>query len=438
MNAESVKPNSILIKNGMLLTMNPEREILSADILIEDDRISQIGRIETQATTIIDATDKLVMPGFVQTHTHLCQTLFRNQADDLSLLDWLQQKIWPMEAAHTEQSITLSANLGIAELFRCGTTTIMDMGTVHHTDAIFTAAEKTGIRAIIGKALMDAGNGIPVSLSESTRDALDEVNRLIKDWHGVANGRLQFALTPRFLISCSNELMLELKILSFENNLIVHSHASESVYETKIINEITGTGNIEAFCDLGLTGPRLCLAHCIWISDDEMELLARTGTKVMHCPSANMKLASGIAHVPEMLEKGIAVSLGADGAPCNNNMDIFMEMRLAAFIQKVRLQDPKALPAQKVVEMATIDGAKVVGLEKEIGSLEVGKKADIILLNLNTIHTQPVTNPYAQLVYSARPENVQTVIVDGKVVMKDRELLTVDEGEVLRKVTKMS
>jgi len=426
------KPDAICIKNGTLVTMNPARDILQGDLLIEGDRITQLGICDVKAGTEIDARDKIILPGFIQTHTHLCQTLFRNQADDLSLMDWLRQRIWPLEAAHDEDSITISAQLGIAELFKCGTTTILDMGTVHLTDFIFEVAQATGIRAIIGKALMDAGADVPAKLIESGQAAMQEVQNLIRDWHGAENGRLQYALTPRFLLSCSKELLYDVKALSQEKKLLIHTHAAESREEIKLIARQTGAGNIEYFCDIGLTGPNLCLAHCIWITEDEMNLLQRTETKVLHCPSANLKLASGIAMVPEMLAKGITVSLGADGAPCNNNLDIFTEMRLAALIQKYRLEDPRALPAQRVVEMATIEGARTIGQDYDLGSLELGKKADIAILDLNTVHSQPGNNIYAQLVYSARAENVETVLVDGKIVMQQRELRTLDEDELLR------
>lgn len=425
------KPDAICIKNGTLVTMNPARDILQGDLLIEGDRITQLGICNVKAGTEIDARDKIILPGFIQTHTHLCQTLFRNQADDLSLMDWLRQRIWPLEAAHDEDSITASAQLGIAELFKCGTTTILDMATVHLTDFIFEVAQATGIRAVIGKALMDAGASVPVQLLESEQTAMQEVQNLIRDWHGSENGRLQYALTPRFLLSCSKELLYDVKALSQEKKLLIHTHAAESREEIKLIARQTGAGNIEYFCDIGLTGPNLCLAHCIWITEDEMNLLQRTETKVLHCPSANLKLASGIAMVPEMLAKGITVSLGADGAPCNNNLDIFTEMRLAALIQKYRLEDPRALPAQRVVEMATIEGARTIGQDYDLGSLELGKKADIAILDLNTVHSQPANNIYAQLVYSARAENVDTVLVDGKIVMQQRELRTLDEDELL-------
>ncbi len=429
----NTRPATIAIKNGTLITMNPAREIIQADILIEDGRIKKIGPADSPSDIEIDATDKAILPGFIQTHTHLCQTLFRNQADDLSLIDWLEKRIWPLEMSHDENSITISAQLGIAELFKGGTTTILDMGTIHFTDYIFQTAQTSGIRAIIGKALMDNSIGVSGKYREPTHLALKEVHRLIHDWHGQADNRLQFALTPRFLLSCSLELFQEVKVLSEEKGLLIHTHAAESKKEIEIIAKQSGLRNIEYLHHYGVTGPRLCLAHCIWLEDDEIEILKRTHTKVLHCPSSNLKLASGLAKVPEMLVRGINVTLGADGAPCNNNLNIFIEMRLASLLQKYRLADPAVMNAQKLVEMATIDGACALGLEQEIGSIEVGKKADLIILNLDQIHSLPAANFYSQIVYAASPENVETVIVDGKIVMRNRELQSLDEAEIIQK-----
>jgi 5-methylthioadenosine/S-adenosylhomocysteine deaminase len=416
----------IIIRNGKLVTMNAARDILSADILIQNDRILKIGSVSESADIEIDARGKIILPGFIQTHVHLCQALFRNQADDVALIDWLQQYIWPMEAAHTEESIAVSARLGLAEMLHCGTTTIMDFGTLHHTDVLFCEAQKAGMRAIIGKSLMDSSEGVAVSLCEPIEASLEEAETLIHDWHGVANNRLQFALTPRFLLSCSPELLRRIREMQKQYQVIFHTHAAETETEVAVTRQKYGMGNIEYLNSLGLLGPKSALAHCIWLSEAEQELLAKRGTSVLHCPSANLKLASGFAAIPEMLKKGITVSIGADGAPCNNNMNIFEEMRLAALVQKYRLHDAKALPAQKVVEMATIGGARTVGMEKEIGSLEAGKKADIILLDLEKLHSVPSGNIYGQLVYSARPENVETVIVDGAILMRDQKLQTID------------
>jgi 5-methylthioadenosine/S-adenosylhomocysteine deaminase len=222
------------------------------------------------------------------------------------------------------------------------------------------------------------------------------------------------------------------KALSDEKALLIHTHAAESKQEIEIIAKKSGLRNIEYLHNFGVTGPRLCLAHCIWLNDDEMEILKRTDTKVLHCPSSNLKLASGMAKIPEMLARGICVTLGADGAPCNNNLNIFIEMRLASLLQKYRLADPAVMNAQKLVEMATIDGARALGMEQDIGSLEAGKKADLIILNLDQLHSLPASNPYAQIVYSASPENVETVLVDGKIVMQNRELFTLNEAEIIQ------
>lgn len=425
----------IVIQNATIVTMNDRREILHGSILIENDRIRKIGRLKPQEyekATIVPADDKVVIPGFIQTHIHLCQVLFRNHADDLELLDWLKLKIWPFEAAHTSASIAVSAQLGIAELIKGGTTTILDMGTVRHTDTVFEQIEQSGIRAFCGKAMMDQCPEAPKGLQETTHDSLRETERLIKTWHRRADGRIRYAAAPRFVLSCSEALLKETHALTEHYQILYHTHASENKNELQAVRQQTGMDNIAYFHQLGITGPRLCLAHCIWISEEEMNILKISETKVLHCPSANLKLGSGIARIPEMLDHGITVSLGADGAPCNNNLDMFREMRHAALIQKPRL-GPTALNAEQVMAMATINGAKTLGIEMETGSLEPGKKADLVILDLNHIHCQPAENIYSQIVYSTTPMNVQTVLINGKIVMKNRELKTLDEKQITAK-----
>lgn len=388
------------------------------------------GRIEKIAKSIakkkgekrIDLNGQLVIPGFVQTHVHLCQTLFRNLADDLQLLDWLSQRIWPMEAAHNEKSLYASARLGIAELLAGGTTTILDMGTVRHTDAIFTAAAEMGIRAMMGKCLMDSP-GSPKGLREDTHSALRENEELFVRWHNRENGRLKYASAPRFLLSCTENLMHELREFSDANHLHIHSHSSENREEVNQVRKLYGCENIEAFHKLRATGPRLVLAHCIWLSENERKILAETQTNVSHCPTSNLKLASGICEVPKLKHQGIRVSLGADGAPCNNNLNMFLEMRLASLIQKPT-HGPTAMPAREVFEMATIEGARALGLEKEIGSIEAGKKADLVAIDLNapssaiSLSEKRPDLAYSALVYSASPANVTATWVDGKSVFR--------------------
>ena len=425
----------LLIKNGQLVTMNRNRDIFKSDLLIEDNRISTIApEIKAENCEVIDATGLVLIPGLIQTHIHLTQTLLRGQADDLELLDWLKKRVWPLEGAHTAESNYVSAKLGIGELIKGGTTSIIDMETVHHTDAAFEALRETGYRAISGKCMMDYGKGVPVSLMEDTHDSVEESVRLLKKWHGSANGRIEYAFAPRFVVSCTEELLVRVKKLSSEYGVKVHTHASENRGEIELVQKDRGMRNINYLHKLGLTGENLVLAHCIWLDDEEMSILADTGTRIAHCPSSNMKLASGIAKIPELLEMGAQVSLAADGAPCNNNMDMFREMRHAALIQKARLLSPTTMPAATVFEMATLGGAKAMGKENDLGSLEVGKLADIVLVNLAAPHNAPweAGDIVSQLVYSLTSADVHTTIIDGNVVMKNRELTTMDEGALLK------
>ncbi|MGD9488490.1 MAG: 5'-deoxyadenosine deaminase [Calditrichaceae bacterium] len=423
----------ILIKNALIVTMNPESEILTGDILVEDRRIIRIAKnIDEPCHEVFNAENLAVVPGFIQTHIHLCQVLFRNMADDLRLLDWLQKKIWPFEAGHTPESLELSARLGIAELIKSGTTTILDMGTVNHQDMIFRALAESGLRAFAGKAMMDYGN-LPEKLKEETAWSIDESLRLLKKWHLFDDGRLQYAFAPRFALSCSDDLLTETGRLSREYDVLYHTHASENIDEVNLVRERFGVSNIQLFEKLGVADEKLCLAHCIWTDKDERALLKEKNIKVLHCPSANLKLASGIAPIPDYLADGITVSLGADGAPCNNNLDIFNEMRLAALIQKPKY-GPASMPAFEVFKMATINGAKTLGMQNTIGSIEEGKKADLSFIDLNQVHSVPYEDIYSKMVYSSKAEDVKHVMTDGKWLMKNRELLTLNELEIIHSV----
>lgn len=425
---------SLLIKNGTLVTMNPAREIIQGDIYIEGSQIESIGaNLQRTADKIIDATGQLVIPGLVQPHVHLCQTLFRGQADDLELLDWLKQRIWPLEGAHDAESIYFSALLGIGELFKSGTTAIVDMATVHHTEANFQAIYDSGIRAMSGKCMMDIGPEVPVSLLDTTDNALDESVRLLEKWHGKGAGRIGYTLAPRFAVSCSKNLLLKTVELAGQYGVSIHTHASENRDEIAYVEELSGMRNILYLEKLGLTGPGLILAHCIHLDEEEMAVLARSQTNIVHCPSSNLKLGSGIAKIPELLDRRVQVALAADGAPCNNNLDGFMEMRLAALIQKP-IYGSTVMPAEKVFELATLGGAQAMGLSDQIGSLEPGKKADIVIVNLEEMRTTPSVgvSVYAQLVYQAQSSNVVTTIVNGQLVMDNRRLTTIDQEHVCR------
>lgn len=422
--------SKLLIKNGTIVTMNKGREILKGDILIEGDEIKEVGgSLTIEADHIIDATGRVVIPGLIQSHIHLTQTLYRGQADDMELMDWLKKRVWPLEGSHTSESNHISAKLGIAELIKGGNTSIIDMESVHHTEAAIEAIYESGIRAITGKCMMDYGVGVPKVLMESTEDSIKVSIRILKKWHGKGNGRIQYAFAPRFVVSCTEELLIKVRDLAKEYNVGVHTHASENRGEIEIVQKDRGMRNITYLHKLGLTGPNLILAHCIWLDDEEMKILAETGTHIVHCPNSNMKLASGIAKIPELMEMGANVGIGIDGAPCNNNLDMFKEMSSAALIQKARLLSPTVMPANKVFEMATLNGAKALGMEDKVGSLEVGKKADLAIVNLDNLHSTPSVevDVISQLVYSAKASDVETTIIDGKVVMENRKLVTLNE-----------
>ena len=422
--------STVLIKNGTLVTMDAANTVVRGDLLIRDDRIAQIGDSGATAGTVIDATGCAVIPGFIQTHIHLCQTLFRGAADDLALIDWLKQRVWPMEAAHSPASIAVSARLGIAELIKGGTPCALTRETVNHTAEVFKVVEATGFRATVGKCMMDKGDEVPSALQEQTENSIAESLALLEEWHGRAGGRIRYCFAPRFAISCTRELLQRVASLARARGVMVHTHASENRTECELVQQESGLRNVAYLESLGLTGRHVALAHCVHLNNNEIEILKTSGTNVVHCPSSNLKLGSGIAPVAKLLDEGVSVSLGADGAACNNRLDMFTEMRTAALLQKA-LHGPEVLPASRVLRMATIDGARALGLDAEIGSLEVGKRADVAVVRIDGLHGTPVNDVVSALVYSAEVSDVDTTIIDGRLVMRDRKLLTLDEGETI-------
>jgi 5-methylthioadenosine/S-adenosylhomocysteine deaminase len=320
--------------------------------------------------------------------------------------------------------------LGIAELIKGGTTCALTMETVQHTEEVLRVVEETGFRATVGKCMMDKGDDLPPELHEETRASIDESLRLIDEWHGKANGRIRCCFAPRFAVSCTRELLAEVAKLARERGIMIHTHASENKSECEMVERETGMRNVAYLCSLGIADAHVVLAHCIHLDEQEMKTLARTKTNVAHCPSSNLKLGSGIAPVADMLERGISVSLGADGAPCNNRLDMFTEMRTAALLQKA-LHGPEVLPADRALRIATIDGARALGSADEIGSLEAGKRADVIVVDLNRLHAAPETDVVSSIVYSAQSADVRTTIIEGRIVMHDRKLMTMNEAEVM-------
>lgn len=414
---------SLVVRNATIITMNDAFDIVEGDVVIRDGRIASIGKSNESAGRIIDARGGYLLPGFIQTHIHLCQTLFRGYADDLALLDWLKTRVWPMEAAHTPKSLAAAAQLAASELLASGTTTVLTMETVHDTDAVFEALEPMGLRAVVGKCMMDADSAVPSRLMEDTSKSIDESVAIARRWHGRANGRLRAAFAPRFAVSCSRELLEAVAKLAVEHDLVIHTHASENRDEIALIKSRTGRKNIDYLADTGLTSKHLCLAHCVWVDESEQALMAERDVKVLHCPGSNLKLGSGLAPIVEMRAKGISVSLGADGAACNNHLDMFEEMRLAAVLQSVRHR-PGALTARDVVTMATREGARALGLQTDIGSIEVGKRADLILIDAEG------PDPYSTIVYASRGTNVRTTIVDGHVLIDDFRPTRWDASEI--------
>ncbi|MBC8506656.1 MAG: 5'-deoxyadenosine deaminase [Anaerolineales bacterium] len=428
---------SVLIKNGYLVTMDSSDTRCYADIFIEGKSIKEIAPgISKKADKVIDATDMLVLPGFVQSHIHLCQSLLRGQADDQPLMDWLDT-ITSLEFRHTPETLYASARIGIAEMIRSGTTSVIDMGTLHHQDSIFKAIQESGIRAQAGKAMMDLTENLPPLLRESTDDSLKNSIDLMHRWHGKADGRIRYGFAPRWQLWNTTELLQTIKQEADNNPGVgIHGHAGEIEFEVEAMIEQTGMRNFKYLESIGVVGPNVQMAHCIWLDDAEYKVMAETGTHALHCPCCNTKLGSGIAKVPEMLAKGINVALGSDGAPSNNNLDMFIEMRLASVIHKYRL-GAEAMPAEDVLKMATVGGAKAIGMADQIGSLEEGKIADIIILDDGGLYAAPMRSfeeddVVKRLVSSYQSASVQTSIIDGQVVMEDRQLLTMDETEILK------
>ena len=426
-----------LLHGCRVVTMNARRDILDADILVDGDRIAALGPDiavlpEARDAERVDMTGRVLLPGLIQAHMHVTQILFRGLCDDLELMDWLEKRTWPLEGAHSAASNAVSARLAALELIRSGTTSLVDMGTIRHEDAIFEVMEAVGLRGLFGKCMMDEGAGVPASMRESAEDSLRETERLIRKWHMRGGGRLRCAGAPRFIPSCSDALLTSARDLARANGLRLHTHASENMGEIALVEGSRRMRNILYLHKLGYTGEDVLLAHCVWLDGEEKRVLADTGTHVVHCPSSNTKMSSGFAPVAELRDMGVNVALGLDGA--HNHMDSFLEMRQASVLQKALLNNPLALPAPEALEIATLGGARAMGQEAEIGSLEVGKKADLIALNLEMPHTLPAVgrDVVGRIVYEATRENVTDSMVDGRFLYRAGKFLTLDAGAVLR------
>jgi cytosine/adenosine deaminase-related metal-dependent hydrolase len=422
-----------LIRGGTVVTCDAENRVLEGDVLVRGGAIAAVGAAARKAgngiARVIDARGCAIVPGLVQAHVHLCQVLMRGMADDLPLLEWLKERIWPLEAVHDEASLAASAELGLAEAMLGGTTTLLDMGTVRGHDAVFDACVRAGVRALSGKAMMDRGVGVPAGLRESTRASLDECERLAAAWRGAGGGRVGYAWAPRFILSCSEALVRGAVERAREHGDIVHTHAAEHPAEREAVRRAMGDDDVAVLRGWGVTGPRAVLAHGVQLEIDEAQAIAREGTRVVHCPSANLKLGSGVARIADLDGLGVQLAIGADGAPCNNNLDAWTELRHAALLAKVR-SGVTALPAARAFRLATIDGARALGLDALVGSLEVGKRADVTVVRLDGPHVEPGGDVFSRLVYACRARDVQHVLVDGEIVVKNAEHQRLDVERV--------
>ncbi len=422
----------LLVENGTVITCDARGSVVDGDVLVRDGRIVAIGegarKLATRPCRVLDAARCAVIPGFVQAHVHLVQVLFRGLADDLPLLQWLRQRIWPLEAAHDEASLRASAELGLLELLKGGTTTILDMGTTHGHDVVLDAIDRFGLRARSGKALMDVGDSVPPGLREEPRRALEELDAHARAY--ADHPRIRVAASPRFILSCSEGLVRDACALAEARGLLVHTHAAEHADERAAVRAAYGDDDVAVLARWGVTGPRAVLAHGVQLDDDEARGLAEAGTRVVHCPSANLKLGSGVARIHALRAAGVVVGLGADGAPCNNNLDALVELRHAALLAKMR-SGTGTLPADEALRLATIDGARVLGMDEEIGSIEPGKRADLVIIDLSGPHAEPGGSAAARVVYACRSSDVRHVVLDGTVRIRDGASLDLDEEAIV-------
>ena len=422
--------NTILIKNALILNPN-NFENKKQSLLIKDDLIAEIAETidEGNVDKIIDAEGKILLPGLINTHTHLSMTLFRGLADDLSLDSWLNDHIWPMEANLNGDYCYIGALLGAVELIKSGTTTFSDM--YFYMEDVARAVEDAGIRAVLSYGMIDFGD------AERREAEIEENLQLFKSCNGMADGRIKVFFGPHSPYTASEDLLIKVRELADEYNMGIHIHVSETEKEINDSLDEKGLKPFEYLEKIGFLGPDVVAAHCVWLSDEEIEIIKKHDVKVSHNPCSNMKLASGIAPVSKLIENDICVSIGTDGASSNNNLDLIEELKTASLLQKVSTLDPKVLTSDEAITMATIKGAEALGLENEIGSIEVGKKADIILIDINSANMVPDSSSLSSnVIYSANGSNVDTTICNGKILMENKKLTVLDEQEIYDKARK--
>lgn len=420
---------SILIKNIDLVAMNGKEEVIkNTNIYIEKDKIIHIGQIKDsiEVEREIDGKNKLAMPGLVNGHTHVGMSLLRNYADDVPLHEWLNEKIWPVEANLRDDDVYWGSLLSMVEMIESGTTAFCDM--YFFMDKVGEALELSGMKGVLTRGLIEEQGG--------SQEKLDETRELYNKWHGKGNGRIKVMVAPHAPYTCSTDFLMKSMDLAKDLNTGIHIHLSETKKEVEDSLKQHGKTPIKYAYDLGMLDFHTIGAHCVHVTDDDIRLIKEKGMFPVNNPSSNFKLASGFAPVDKMLRAGIPVALGTDGSSSNNNLNMFEEMHLASIVNKAVNEDAISVPGIKALEMATINGAKALGWEKEIGSIEVGKKADMILIDTDKSHLYPRHNIISALAYSTQGSDVDTVIVDGKILMENRELKTLDVEKIKYMVEK--
>jgi len=423
----------ITIHNCLMLPMDGKNRIIEdGSIAIENGRITYVGKKARSPSFRgeynIDGHGKIAMPGLINCHTHLPMTLFRGVAEDQPLDRWLSETIWPLEANFHPDDIYYGALLGCLEMIKSGTTCFADM--YFHEEKVAEAVEKAGLRAVLAQGIIEVGN------KERGERMFKENVDFAKNYNGYADGKVTTHLGPHAVYSCSPEILAKVRETASRLNLGIHIHLAESQDMAKEIKDKHGFSEVELLENLKFLGPDVLAAHCIHLSKREMALMAKHKVKIAYNPVANMKIAAGMAKIKDLINLGLTVGIGTDGPASNNSLDMFESMKIAALLQKLHYQDPTVLPAETVVKMATIDGAKDLRIEDSIGSLEVGKEADLILVDFGKPHLTPLHDPYASIVYSTHGDDVDTVIVNGKILMENRKVKTLNEDKVMRDAEK--
>ncbi|WPG98720.1 Hypothetical protein R9X50_00151400 [Acrodontium crateriforme] len=442
----------MLFTNATIITVNAKREIIqNGSILVRGNKIADIGKTQLLLEkypdeTTSDLTGRIIIPGLVNAHMHTAQTLLRGSADDLELVSWLCERIWPLQGNFTPEDGYAAARLSIAEMLKSGTTCFLEsmFADRYGFDGLCRAVDEAGVRGCLGKIVMDVGTyasdpkwAMHPGLVENRETSLLGALNMHEKWNDKADGRIKVWFGARTPGGVSEGLYKEMTALSREKNIPITMHCAEAPADRTFFASKNHTPM--SYCSsVNLLGPQTVLVHMVHLDETDIAKLAETGTHVVHCPSSNTKLASGICKVPELLTAGVNVTLGTDGAPCNNTCDMMSEMRLAGILHKVAKMDPTMVPAETVLELATVNGAKALGLADSIGSLDIGKKADFVVLDMRAVHLQPWFNPVSAVVYSATGRDVEHVVVDGKLVVENGKLLTMDEEAVWQEAERRS